>query len=150
MSHFMMFHIFQSAFENCPSWEEKVNVAMEKAPKNVVHSEQHQRNLCNTIYHRLKAMACYESTVGILKSKLKLIKPTQPTAVSELEDFGMSELSEQPLDISYVDGNHVTILENPDCAKEINALFEQEGVYLKDSLVSVVEKVEIRNQSSLA
>lgn len=122
---------------------------MEKAPKNIMHSEQHQRNVCNTVYHRLKAMASYEPTTGVLKSKIKLIKPKQPTVIWDAEDFGLSAFTQHPVDIVYVDGNHVTILDNPECAQAINDMFEENTVHFKESILSSTD-IPLRNQPTLA
>lgn len=104
---------------------------MERTPKNMIYSEKHQRNVCNTTYHRLRAMANYESTIGVLKSRIKLVKPTLPTVAWETEDFDLSCFTEHPVEVIYVEGNHVTILDNLDCAEQVNA-FLQDAVHLKD------------------
>lgn len=114
-----------------------------------MYSEQHQRNVCNTIYHRLKSIMTYDTTVGVLKSKIKLIKPTEPTVVWDTEDFGLSAFTEHPVDVAYIEGNHVTILDNPACGEEINVTFGENVVHFKESLISTKNNT-IKNQPTLA
>lgn len=95
-------------------------------------------------------MASYESTIGKLKSKIKLIKPATQTIFYEREDFGLSEFSELPVEIIYVDGDHVTVLESVPCADEINKLFSEESVLFKQPLVNRTPNLEVRDQPTLA
>lgn len=103
--------------------------------------------MCNTIYQRLKAIANYESTVGKLKSHIKLIKPNQHTVLYDSEDFGLSAFTEHPVEITYVEGNHVTVLDNPECAKEINNTFVDNTVIFKDSIVGNPDKLEAKQHT---
>lgn len=140
----------QKAYSKCSTWEEKLESIIQNAPTNIGHSEKHQRNVCNSVYRRLKSIAAYENTIGVLKSSIKLIKPTLHTINYGSEDFGLSAVTEQPVEVIYVDGNHETILYNLDSANEINNMFLGSATSnFKESIVNP-EKIETRDQPTLA
>lgn len=83
-------------------------------------------------------MVHYESKIGKLKSNIKLYKPTVSTVVDLAEDFNLGQFSEEKVEIKYFDGNHVSILDNPELAKEINKdLGVQTILDNKDTIIGV-------------
>ncbi|XP_030748833.1 fatty acid synthase-like isoform X2 [Sitophilus oryzae] len=91
-----------------------------------------------SIYKRLKALLTWQPNIQ-LKSKLVLLKPTLTSVVLKDADYGLSKLTETPVEVREFEGNHVSILENPGLAKAINEIFWGEEV--DDSEESKEEEV---------
>lgn len=115
---------------------------MKYSPVDDTYTKQHYKDVCTAMYMRITAILKYESTIGKLKSKIKLIKPKEVTVLTEAEDFELNNYTEQPVDIVYVDGNHVLIVENPSTADEINSFISGDQVIIKDSVVNAVNAVK--------
>lgn len=85
------------------------------------------------------AILAYEPKIGKLKSKIKLLKPSIGSVVLSEEDFGLSQYTQQSIEIIYVEGNHVLILENKECSIEINKMYHEEKDIPKENIVSGIE-----------
>ncbi|GLV38468.1 Fatty acid synthase 3 [Carabus blaptoides fortunei] len=124
-------------FENLPTMDEKINCIIEEGSKLVkykVHTDEHYKHFCLSIYARLQALLSYEVQFPKLKSTIKLIKPKQPSVATDEEDFGLSKYTESPVETVYVEGDHILILENQECAEAINQILFPEQVAFKEMI----------------
>lgn len=61
-----------------------------------------------------------------LKSPITLIRPTQ-SAISDIsEDYDLHKYSECEVNVKYVDGNHLTVIENVELSNILNGLISSE------------------------
>lgn len=88
--------------------------------KDLPYSPEYIKGACNAMYTRVKSLYSYESKVPKLKSKIKVVKPTEP--FFKLDNYGVQAFTEHPVESVTVPGDHVTCLKSLECAQKINSL----------------------------
>ncbi|XP_036144152.1 fatty acid synthase-like [Monomorium pharaonis] len=109
--------------EKCNTWEERYDIfARSFLVMNRSLSPANLKTLCTTVYKYSSAIRYYDpSTLPPIKSPIILLKPTQPLNISMTdEDYGLHKVTQNTIQIHYVDGNHVTILRNEKVSAAIN------------------------------
>lgn len=110
------------ALATCPDWETKVDIFLKHVPENIKHSKRYQRALVKVIYGRLQAIMNY-STADFkkLKSPAILLRAKDlPAGLVIDEDYALQAFLEQPVKVHLLEGNHISIVDNKDCANIIN------------------------------
>ncbi|XP_015113130.1 fatty acid synthase [Diachasma alloeum] len=115
--------------KKCKTWEEKLNVYMDRIPDDAMKiSPEGQRNITIAIYHRLIAVGNYDPLrLPPLKSSITLLKPTLESFKYLSADYGLTKLTTGGVKIHRLEGNHVTILDNPKVAAAINGEFLEDA-----------------------
>lgn len=107
------------------SYEERVALAL-KACQNVEHrySDQFIASIAAASFDRLKVVLNFNiKSFKKLKSPIVLLRPKEnPPFVVVEENYGLDKLTDGPVTVHFLEGNHVSILENKDCANIINRL----------------------------
>lgn len=97
------------------------------------YSAKYLVNLIVAVLNRLKALAKFnisldntDELTAVLDAKLKspitLIRPTQ-TVISDIsEDYDLHKYSECEVVVKYVDGNHLTVIDNVELSNILNSL----------------------------
>lgn len=97
------------------------------------YSAKYLVSLIVAVLNRLKALAKFnialdntDELTAVLDSKLKspitLIRPTQ-TVISDIsEDYDLHKYSECEVNVKYVDGSHLTVIENVELSNILNSL----------------------------
>ncbi|XP_036142705.1 fatty acid synthase-like isoform X1 [Monomorium pharaonis] len=109
--------------EKCNTWEERYDIfARSFLVMNRSLSPANLKTLCTTVYKYSSAIRHYDpSTLPPIKSPIILLKPTQPLHISITdEDYGLHKVTQNMIQVHYVDGNHVTILRNKKVSAAIN------------------------------
>ncbi|XP_036142639.1 fatty acid synthase-like [Monomorium pharaonis] len=109
--------------EKCNTWEERYNIfARLFLVMNTSLSSANLKTLCTTVYKHLSAIRHYDpSTLPPINSPIILLKPTQPLNVPMTdEDYGLHKVTQNVIQVHYVDGTHVTILRNKKVLAAIN------------------------------
>ncbi|XP_063988124.1 fatty acid synthase-like isoform X2 [Diachasmimorpha longicaudata] len=108
--------------QKCKTWEEKLNVYMDLIPDDAMKiSPEGQRKITVAIYRRLMAVGNYDPTkLPPLKSSITLLKPNVESFKYLSADYGLTKLTTGGVTIYRLEGNHVTILDNPKVAAAIN------------------------------
>nr|XP_022920511.1 fatty acid synthase-like [Onthophagus taurus] len=101
------------------SYEDKIKYIMSVSP-SVNHSENYVIEMCKAALSRLKAIRKYEPRPEKLNSKIILGKPSIQS-LEIAEDYNLSLITTEKVDVKIFEGNHVTILENNDLIEEINS-----------------------------
>ncbi|XP_069675926.1 fatty acid synthase-like [Periplaneta americana] len=100
------------------SWNEKVERLLMMLP-TTQYSKQHQKMVYTSMCARLKAVRNYSWThKKRVRSHTVLIRPTSVVLNTE-EDYGLSQYCEK-VEVHFVKGNHITILDNENTAELIN------------------------------
>lgn len=94
------------------------------------YSERYLKNVMVAIVNRLKVVLHLNSQsdqlMGVMERKLKsaitLIRPTQASFADIVEDYDLHKYSEQKINIKFVEGNHLTVLENVQLTDILNSL----------------------------
>ncbi|XP_077296458.1 fatty acid synthase-like [Arctopsyche grandis] len=112
-------YIALSAIE---TWDNKVECFVKHVPDSVKHSKQFQRDLAKAVLGRILSTLSYDDTPNyVLKSQVVLVRTKDnPIGVEIDEQYGLQKHVEKPIQTHLLEGNHVTILENKDCANIIN------------------------------
>ncbi|KAH1018158.1 hypothetical protein HUJ05_005972 [Dendroctonus ponderosae] len=76
-------------------------------------------NSTNMVLNLMKACMSYHPTIGKLKSKARLFKPTMVSISFEAEDYELGQYFEQPVEVLVLEGDHRTILNNDELAESI-------------------------------
>ncbi|XP_036142985.1 fatty acid synthase-like [Monomorium pharaonis] len=109
--------------QKCNTWEERYNIfAKSFLVINTSLSPVNLKTLCTTIYKHSSALQHYDpSTLPPIKSSIILLKPTQPlhTLITD-EDYGLHKITENTVQVHYVNGTHMTILRNEKVSTAIN------------------------------
>lgn len=115
--------IVKEAFLSHDKWEEKymalIKAANGKIPLEVDHVLS---NILNAVINRFKmCLHTKEESFSRLEStRVSLIKATKSSINGIHQDYGLARYCSSPLKIHVVDGDHVTILSNPELTKIIN------------------------------
>lgn len=94
------------------------------------YTKQYLHNIIGAMLNRLKLVMKLnfenDSMAGILDAKLKsiitLIRPTQASFTDITEDYDLHKYTEQKVNVKYVDGNHLTVLENIELTHILNGI----------------------------
>ncbi|XP_036148675.1 fatty acid synthase isoform X2 [Monomorium pharaonis] len=109
--------------QKCNTWEERYNIfAKSFLVMNTSLSPVNLKTLCTTVYKHSSALRHYDpSTLPPIKSPIILLKPTQPlhTLMTD-EDYGLHKITQNTVQVHYVNGTHVTILRNEKVSTAIN------------------------------
>ncbi|XP_033611228.1 uncharacterized protein LOC117283061 [Cryptotermes secundus] len=100
------------------SWDEKTDHLFAALPM-LKDRAQHYKAVFASILVRLKAAAVYEwNHSKRIKSHTILLRPTSAVLKAK-EDYGLSKLCEK-VEVHFVPGNHVTMLDKKETAAIIN------------------------------
>ncbi|XP_025263525.1 uncharacterized protein LOC112637637 [Camponotus floridanus] len=106
----------------CNTWEEKLELVSVRFLKDITKlTIENQKLLCSTIYDHIIAIQDYNiASLPRLKSSITLLKPTlAPITVTE-EDYGLHKITERTVQIHYVEGTHITMMDNDEVVSLIN------------------------------
>lgn len=106
-----------------PTWESRVEKLLEMATDQHLYSTNYLRTMANSLFYRIKMVLNYKSDSNqILKSPITLVRPTDISIVDVDEDYGVQKLTSGTFNVKYVEGNHLTMLENSKLIHIINDL----------------------------
>lgn len=106
------------------SYEERVECTIKMSPVQSKYSNNFIASIAAACFDRLKVVLNYNpKTATKLKSPIVLLRPKEnpPYAVVE-ENYGLDKVTESTVTVHYLEGNHVSIIENKDCANIINRI----------------------------
>ncbi|XP_025163360.1 fatty acid synthase-like [Harpegnathos saltator] len=107
------------------TWEKKLDAFIECLPDEIIPatSVENYRTYYTTIYKHLVAIHEYNaSLLPPLKSHILLLKPTMPYLLSADEHDGLNKITKGNVQVRYVEGNHLTMLESNELADIINEI----------------------------
>ncbi|XP_071652654.1 fatty acid synthase-like [Temnothorax longispinosus] len=106
----------------CNTWDKKMKVFHAYFPKNLnVLTIENQKLIYFTVYNHIVAVHDYDiSSLPRLKSSITLLKPTFPIVSLTEEDYGLHKVTEGKVQIHYVEGNHITMMDNDKIVSTIN------------------------------
>ncbi|XP_077259705.1 LOW QUALITY PROTEIN: fatty acid synthase-like, partial [Temnothorax americanus] len=114
--------------DKCNTWEEKLEIFHTYFPKELnALTTKNQKIGCSTIYNHIIAIQNYDvSSLPRLKSSITLLKPTLPMISFTEEDYGLHKITEGKVQIHYVEGTHVTMIDNVKIISAINEEWVEE------------------------
>ncbi|XP_044017899.1 fatty acid synthase-like [Aphidius gifuensis] len=136
--------------QKCITWEQKLNIFIERiSSESIQITEEQQRNICFSVYNRLLAIENYDISIyPPLRSTIILLKPSMPTLKNISQDYGLSKVSHEKIEIHIINGNHVTILDDSKVATAINGEPLEDADAFKASIMEDGKNIAtINNQS---
>lgn len=128
---------FVKTLQACDTLLSKINLLSQYVSTEFKtnYSKQYLNNITVAILNRLKIiMRMSENTeamFGVMDTKLKssitLIRPTQASFTDIVEDYDLRNYSEQDVTIKYVEGHHLSVLENTDLTNILNEVVSQQA-----------------------
>ena len=99
------------------------------------YSKEYLQNMAVAILNRVKLIANLnvekDKMTDILDTKLKseitLIRPTEVSFADIDEDYNLNKYTEQKVNIKYVEGHHLSVLENIELTKILNEIISPEN-----------------------
>ena len=122
-----------------PTWDSRVEKLLDLSADQYIYSTDYLRKMANCLYQRIKMVIDYKSDSNyILRSPITLVRPTEISIVDVEEDYGLHKLTNGTTNVKYVEGNHLTMLENPKLIQIINELdpaFESNRLFKKHNAI---------------
>ena len=103
-------------------YKDKVSYMLNMSPKTD-QSPEYILEICTAVYNRLRAILSYQPSCNKIKSRVTLLKPTTPGHIKSGEDYGLSKIFEK-VEVKIFEGDHLSILENPEIGLEINRMLK--------------------------
>lgn len=125
------------------SYEERIRYAVKLSPVQDKYSDCFVSALAAASYDRLKIVLNFKQSEK-LKSPIVLLRPKDtPAFLGCDETYGLDKYTEGPVTVHVLEGNHVSIIENKDCANIINRIvLDKEKVAGKQTQNVVTSMVE--------
>ncbi|XP_026498403.2 fatty acid synthase-like isoform X1 [Vanessa tameamea] len=110
------------------SYDDRVDYAIKVSPTELKYSDKFIKHIATGSFDRIK-MVLGQHELKKIKAPIVLLRPKEnPTFMVTEENYGLDKLTEGPVTVHLVEGNHASIIENKDCANIINrVLAEQDG-----------------------
>lgn len=98
----------------CPSFEARMDKLLELTKDQNIYSEAYLRMMTKALFNRIKITLLYDvNKITPLESPITLVRPTEVSVVDIEEDYGLSEYTTGTVSLKFLEGNHITMLENP-------------------------------------
>lgn len=116
---------FTMELSKCDSWPRKMDLLYRHMPESIKndYSSEYLYDLVRAMTNRLEAVI--EMNVNAepkckLMSPITLVRPKLPSFTDIADDYGLSKYTNQPVDIRYIKGNHLTMLDGDEIAEIID------------------------------
>lgn len=108
---------------NNPTWDMRVEKVIEMATDQYLYSTDYLRTMANCLFKRIKMVLDYKSDPSRkLRSPVTLVRPTEISIVDVDEDYGVNKLTSGTTNVRFIEGNHLTMLDNAKLVQIINEL----------------------------
>ncbi|KAJ3652440.1 hypothetical protein Zmor_018404 [Zophobas morio] len=104
---------YQEALLKAKDLEQRIDVALALIPPETINKEKLEKQAPLTLYKRLQAMMNYTFRNKKIKSLVHLFKAKYPL-VDDDHDYQLSKVCENLAQVVTINGDHVTILNNPE------------------------------------
>lgn len=103
------------------TWNEKVEYCLEFSNNQKQYGKEYLRNILHALINRVKIVMTTDIKISSLSNTTaKLIRPTVASVKNIKEDYNLDVNFNDPVDVSYLEGNHFSILENPLLLETLN------------------------------
>lgn len=108
-----------------PTWDVKIDKLIEFTSKQNIFSNNHMKNITNALIIRTKLLIDLDvDAFKTLSTPLSLIRPTEASVIEIDEDYGLQNYCQQKINLQFVDGNHITVLDNLKLIEIINTIIK--------------------------
>ncbi|XP_022832191.1 fatty acid synthase-like [Spodoptera litura] len=115
------------------SYDERVALTIKTSPVQSKYSDKFIANIARATLNRLKTILDLEpKAFRKLQSPVILLRPKEnPSFVAVEENYGLDKYTENNVTVHFLEGNHVSIIENKDCADIINRILVENEPSIK-------------------
>lgn len=107
--------------EEHPTWEERVDRILDLCKDQQIYTQEYLRKMTYALFYRIKMALEYDlDIVNPIKSSITLIRPSEVSIVDIDEEYGLSKYTTGVVNLKFIEGNHITMLENPKLVQIIN------------------------------
>lgn len=129
--------------------DEKIKCAIEMCPvQKTIYSHKFIAQVAGVTYDRVKVVQNYNSKdIKKIDAPIVLLRPKDniPNLVCD-ENYGLDKFTNSTVTVHYLEGTHVTIIENKDCANIINKVLLEKDANLGKQMQSVTSMVQSHRQ----
>lgn len=112
---------YMEAILNESSWNAKVEKFIELTRDDHPYSDEYSRTMLNCLLERVRLTIQQDLTaLTRIKGDIMLVRPTEISVQDIEDDYGVSICTEGHSKLKFLEGNHFTIMDNPDLATLIN------------------------------
>ncbi|OWR55047.1 fatty acid synthase [Danaus plexippus] len=124
------------------SYDERIDYGIKICPVQHSYSHNFIRAMSKACYNRTKMIFEHnENDVKKINAPVILLRPKEIPLPLE-DNYGLDKYTEGPVTVHYLEGNHVTIIENKDCANIINKIIGGQDKVEKDAPNVVTNMIE--------
>ncbi|XP_070149856.1 fatty acid synthase [Polyergus mexicanus] len=107
--------------DKCMTWEQKLDGFVSHLASDNVLSVENQKALCTTLYSRVLALQKYDAlSLTRIRAPIILLKPMESFTHMDEKDYGLQKITRDKVKVHYIEGNHVTMLNNDKIITAIN------------------------------
>ncbi|XP_045454011.1 fatty acid synthase [Melitaea cinxia] len=123
------------------SYDDKIQYAIKVCPAQQLYSNKFIESIAKAAFDRLKIITNING-LNKVKAPIELLRPKETPPFLVIEDnYGLDKFTESPVIVHFVEGNHVSIIENKDCANIINrSIQSQIGIKIGQKFIAGIEK----------
>lgn len=108
-------------FHKIETIDEKIELFMQYVDKQSVYSKEYSRTMVDAMFRRVKMAAQFDlESIKDLKCPITLVRPAEVSLQDIEEDYCVSKLTTGKVSLKVIEGNHMTMLDNPALIKIIN------------------------------
>ncbi|KAL7036630.1 hypothetical protein ACKWTF_008883 [Chironomus riparius] len=101
-----------------PSFDARIK---KLATRQTMYSEEYGLKICSAFVNRLILTAKVDlNTFEKVDAKFSLIRPSEPSITEIEEDYDLGQYTNKHVAVKYLEGNHATLLDNPNLPAELN------------------------------
>lgn len=106
-----------------PTWEGKVDKIAHFSDAKKIYAEEFMRLMLIALLNRVKIILDTDIKISnIVNSTSSLIRPNTSSVANISENYDLDINFKNPVEVMFLDGNHITILENPSLVEVLNNL----------------------------
>lgn len=109
-----------------PTWDVKIEKLIEFTAKQNIYSNNYIRDITNALIIRTKLLIDLDVDAfkTLQSTPLTLIRPTEASVIEIDEDYALLNYCQQKINLQFVDGNHITVLDNFKLIEIINTIIK--------------------------
>ncbi|XP_047538488.1 fatty acid synthase-like [Vanessa atalanta] len=112
--------------EEIESYEERIKYALKLIPGQNKYSDKFIESIVKACFDRFK-MILNQHELKKVKAPIILLRPKKnPPYLQIEENYGLNKLTDGPVMVHLVNGDHISIIENKDCANIINRVLAKQ------------------------
>lgn len=116
---------FTMELQQCSTWSKKVDLLYRHLPELIknTYSPDYLYKIIGAMSNRLKAVIKmnFDTEIVKLKSPIMLIRPKQASFADIADDYELSKYADQPIEVRYVQGNHLSMLDGNEITQIIDS-----------------------------